>query len=205
MVKNNLTTNELIQNLFEAEKSQYDFTDIVNLKNGLNRCLYVSDIDANVGDSIHNYIRFFNDWDDENEIPVEDREPIKLYINSNGGDLIAGFSIIDTIRLSKTPVWTINIAAAYSAGFFIFINGHKRIAYKNSSFLFHEGSVHGAGGDAHKFRNFNDFYQKQLNNLKNIVLDATNFTDEEYESFRKDDYWLDANEALEHNVCDEVI
>lgn len=197
-----IRTQSLIENFCNADHSDYEFGDIVNLKNGTNRYLYINSIDNDIADSVNNYIKFYNDWDDELGF-VHNRKPITLFINSYGGDLVAAFSIIDSIRLSKTPVITVNIGAAYSAGFFIFINGHKRIAYKNSSFLFHEGSA-GTSGDAHKFRNFSDFYQKQLDRLKDIILDKTKFTEEEYQSFKKDDYWLMADEALKYGVCDEV-
>lgn len=42
-------------------------------------------------------------------IPVEQRQPILLYVASNGGDVDAGFELIDAILTSKTPVYTINL------------------------------------------------------------------------------------------------
>ena len=42
--------------------------------------------------------------DKENKLAACDRQPIKIYINSQGGDLTAAYSIIDTIRKSETPV-----------------------------------------------------------------------------------------------------
>ena len=105
--------------------------------------------------------------------------------------------------MSKTPVWTINIGKAYSAGFFIFITGHKRFAYPNSSFLFHEGST-GIYQDANKFKNYADFYKQQLEQLRAITLEHTQIEPEEYDKHVKDDWWFDVNEALKYGVTDKI-
>ena len=199
----NIKITDLVKSLVESDKDQYDFGDITDLSNALNRQLNVGEIDGNVGDAIDSYIRFFNRQDEQDGIPVEERVPIKIYIDSPGGDLIATFTMINSIRMSKTPVWTINIGAAYSGGFFTFIAGHKRFAYPLASFLFHEGST-GTSGDAGKFRNFADFYKKELDNLKRVVLEYTDITEEDYEKHINDDWWFTAEEALEYGICDEI-
>jgi ATP-dependent Clp protease protease subunit len=199
----NIKITDLVKSLVESDKDQYDFGDITDLSNALNRQLNVGEIDGNVGDAIDSYIRFFNRQDEQDGIPVEERVPIKIYIDSPGGDLIATFTMINSIRMSKTPVWTINIGAAYSGGFFTFIAGHKRFAYPLASFLFHEGST-GTSGDAGKFRNFADFYKKELDNLKKVVLEYTDITEEDYEKHINDDWWFTAEEALKYGICDEI-
>ena len=199
----NIKITDLLEGLIKADKDQYDFGDITDLSNALNRQLNVGEIDGNVGDAIDSYIRFFNRQDEQDGIPVEERVPIKIYIDSPGGDLIATFTMINSIKMSKTPVWTINIGAAYSGGFFTFIAGHKRFAYPLASFLFHEGST-GTSGDAGKFRNFADFYKKELDNLKKVVLEYTDITEEDYEKHINDDWWFTAEEALEYGICDEI-
>ena len=199
----NIKITDLVKSLVESDKDQYDFGDITDLSNALNRQLNVGEIDGNVGDAIDSYIRFFNRQDEQDGIPIEERVPIKIYIDSPGGDLIATFTMINSIRMSKTPVWTINIGAAYSGGFFTFIAGHKRFAYPLASFLFHEGST-GTSGDAGKFRNFADFYKKELDNLKKVVLEYTDITEEDYEKHINDDWWFTAEEALKYGICDEI-
>lgn len=181
-----------------------EFDNVVDLSNNLDRNLFLGEeVEDQLAGGINTMIRFWNRLDDEANLPIEKRQPIKIYINNYGGVLTAGFSIIDTIKLSKTPVWTINIGVAYSAAFEIFIAGHRRIAYPSSSFLFHEGSV-GVSGDAHKFRNYADFYNVQLQQAKEHILSCTKLTEEEYEKIKKDDYWLTAEQALEKGICDII-
>ena len=130
-------------------------------------------------------------------------KPIKIYIDSCGGSLVDTFTMIDSISMSRTPVYTICTGAAYSGGFFTFIAGHKRLAYPLSSFWYHEGAT-GTSADAGKFRNFAAFYEKQLKQLKDIVLKYTTITEEQYEKHIKDDWWFTAEEALEYGICDIV-
>lgn len=195
---------DLLKSLIEAEKGEYDFVDVVDLSNALNRGLHLGDIDSSIADSMDAYIRFFNRLDEEEGTPIEEREPIKIYIDSGGGDVMGTLTIIDAIKNSKTPVWTINIGQAYSGGFFVFIAGHKRLSYKNATFLFHEGST-GSSGDVNKFNNWADFLKKIIKRLKTHVLENTKITKEEYEKHSKDDWWLFAEEAIEHGICDEII
>ena len=168
------------------------------------RELLLQDIEEDCAAMVNQYINFWNKKDDAENIPVNERKPIKIYIDSNGGLIAQSLSIIDSIMLSKTPVWTINISCAYSSAFFVFIAGQRRIAYPHSSFLYHEGSVSNAGGDAAKFRNFADFYSKTLESVKKHILFCTNISEELYNEHIKDDWWISPEEALELGICDEI-
>lgn len=179
------------------------FEDVINLDGAVNREVYVGDICSGLGQTVEGYIRFWNKYDDKRNIPIEDRKPIKIYIDSNGGCLSDTFTMIDAIKLSKTPVWTICTGAAYSGGFFTFIAGHRRFAYDHASFLYHEGAT-ATGADAGKFRNYAEFYQKELEQLKEVTLKYTKITPEEYKEHIKDDWWMTADEALKYGVCDEI-
>ena len=180
-----------------------DFNSVMELSTCMNREYYINDITPEIADSADAYIRFWNRVDDENQTPIELREPIKLYIDSYGGSLTEAFTICDSIKLSKTPIWTINIGTAYSGGFLIAICGDRRYAYPHASYLFHEGAT-GNSADANKFRNFADFYQIQLEQLKDIILKHTSITSEKYKEKQRDDWWITADEAVDLKVCDVI-
>lgn len=202
-------TNSVTKSLTALEKNEKEvkhFADAVDLSFNLDRQAYISEeIDMTTAETVDNLIRFWNMYDEENKIPVEDRKPIKIYIDSPGGNLLAGFLVVDSIRLSKTPVWVINTGMAYSTAFLIFISGHKRFAYPQSSFLLHEGGVQMGYEDAHKFANYAAFYKKQLEKLEEAVIEYTKITREEYNESKKDDVWYLADEALEKGICDEIL
>lgn len=180
------------------------FEDVINLDGALRREIYLFGIEYGTGSCIDGYIRFWNDYDNDHNIPIEEREPIKIYIDSCGGSLTDSLTIIDSIKMSKTPIYTIAVGCAYSGGFFIACSGHKRFAYPHASFLFHEGST-GTSGTAGQFENYTTFYKKQLEQLKQIVLENTNITEKEYNDIKKDDIWYTSQEAIEKNIIDEIL
>ena len=188
----------LITNVKDDMKT---FDDFLNLNSALNREILIGEIVDGLGVSVESYIRYWNKQDEG--IPREDRKPIKIYIDSLGGMLTDSMTIIDAIKMSKTPVIGICTGCAYSGGFFIFISCDKRIAYPHSSYLFHEGAT-STGGTSGQFQNYAAFYKKQLDQLKDIVLDNTNITEDEYRDIKKDDIWYDAKEALEKGIADVI-
>lgn len=203
----NKISNNLIERLVKEDNKDItkNFADTLSLSTSLHREIQIADIDEDVGEAVETLIRFWNTYDNEQNTPIEKRIPIKIYIDSCGGSLHATFTMIDAIRMSKTPVYTINIGTAFSGGFFTFIAGHKRFAYPHSTFLYHEGSTGGGRQDAGKFRNYANFYEKMLEQLKELTLKYTKITEDEYNKHILDDWWLMANEALELGVCDEII
>lgn len=168
-----------------------------------NRMVFLGDIEEETGSSVEQIIRFFNEYDDEQNIAPEDRQPIKLLIHSGGGLLSETFTMIDAIERSKTPVWTYNLGCAYSGGFFVFIAGKRRFASKRSSFLFHEGSS-GFQGDANKFQNFADYYKKQREMLKDLIMEYSNISEDEYKDHQSEDWWISAQEGLAKGFVDEI-
>lgn len=196
--------NNLMNNMKNnVEENLKTFEDLLNLDGSLNREVYLGDIEAGTGSDVDGYIRFWNYYDNKNNIPIQDRKPIKIYIDSYGGSLTDSFTIVDSIKLSKTPVWTICTGCAYSGGFFIFISGKRRIAYSHASFLFHEGST-GTSGTSSQFENYTAFYRRQLNQLAQITMNNTNIDEKEYKEIHKDDIWYDAHDGIKKGFVDEI-
>lgn len=183
---------------------QIDSNDIFDTFSFYERSLYLcSEITQEHAVDFYEFIRFWNRVDEIDGIPKEERNPIKIYIDTPGGDLDAVFSIIDSITLSSTPVWTITFGKGFSGGFFIGISGNHRIGYPSSSYLFHEG-CNETTGDAHKYLEEAMFYKRRLSQLQQLVLKHTKITEEEYSKYKKDDLWLTAEDALKYNVIDEI-
>lgn len=169
------------------------------------RAIYIDgEITSEMATKIYKKIRFYNKMDIVDGTPIELRSPIKILINSIGGDLDASLSIVSAIKTSKTPIYTYNICRACSGAFFILIAGHKRFGLPYTTYLYHEGSC-GNYADAHKFINFADYYVGQLKQIKKLVLSNTEITEEDYERHRKDDWWFSADEAFLYNVIDDIV
>lgn len=69
-------------------------------------------------------------------------KPIRLFINSPGGDVTGMFAIMDTMDQLNCPVETIVTGQAASAATFIAAHGTygMRTAYPNSQFMYHQPS-----------------------------------------------------------------
>lgn len=137
-------------------------------------------------------------------IPVEERTPILLYVTSNGGEVDSGFELIDVIRSSKTPVYTINLGYQYSMGFLIGLAGHKRFAMPTAKYLMHDGSnfVFNSGAKAQDQMRFQ---QRVEGRIKQYVLSRSNVTSEEYDSNLRVEWYLFADEAKEKGFVDCII
>ena len=196
----------------QAYKSYFEVDKVNNLdelseySDASNRNLYImGDINADTGVAVENMIRFYNQADKQFNITKEDRIPIKIWINSYGGDLQAALTTCDAIHLSETPIYTINQGQAASAAALIFLAGHKRIAFPKSYLMIHEGSIGVSQIDAHKFQAMSDFYKVQRTLLKKIIMEYTGMSEEDYTSHAKDDWWMDVNDAMKYNMIDMVM
>lgn len=139
------------------------------------------------------------------DIPLESRKPIKLYINSPGGELIEGFPLISAIELSKTPVYTVNIGTWCSMAFLIGITGHRRFSLPYMTFLMHEasGAAFGKISDMEAKIAFDKKFNERI--TREHVLKHSKMTPEEYDSVSKKEFYMLAEEALEYGFIDEIV
>lgn len=138
------------------------------------------------------------------DVPKEKRRPIKIYMNSAGGDVMITAALIDLIEQSETPIWGINIGLAASAAYQIFIACHKRISLKNGIFLQHDGNV-SVSTSGNKARNVMEFFDSLDDLFKAQVLNRTTMTEEFYNKMYDQEFWFFATQGKELGVVDEII
>lgn len=167
-----------------------------------NRILYIDEqIDENLLELSKEIIR----WNKEDkDIPVEQRVPIKICIDTPSGDVSVTWSFIKLIEISKTPVWTINLCCAYSAGADILAAGHKRYAMPGSSVLIHSGSCY-YGGTQEQAESMKKFGDKLVKKVTDFFLAHTNVDPKVFKKRAPYDWYLDEDDALEQGIIDEVV
>ncbi len=156
-------------------------------------------------DTVYSLVRNIYQFNaDDKNIPPEKRKPILLYLVSHGGDMDAGFELIDAILNSKTPVYTINLGYQYSMGFLIGIAGKKRFATQHSKLLIHDGSMvlYNSGAKVIDQVEFNKKYEART---KEYILSKSNITSEEYDSKQRVEWYMFADEAKEKGLVDYII
>ena len=138
------------------------------------------------------------------KIPVEDRMPIKVFIDSPGGDVVALWTTIKAIEISKTPVHTINYCTAYSAAADLLASGHKRYALPGTSVMVHSGSVM-YGGTVEQAENMKKYFDKLGKKVTDYFLEHTKVNPKTFKKKASTDWYMDEEEALENGVIDEII
>lgn len=133
-------------------------------------------------------------------------KPIKIYINSNGGDVFAAIPLIDAICNSKIPIETYVEGIAASAASLISLCGHKRFITKNSFMLIHElrSGIEGTYSDIIEEKSNCD---KLMKVIKNLYLDKTNGKLEKktLNKILKKDMLLSSQECLDLGLVDKIL
>lgn len=145
------------------------------------------------------------EWNREDvNIPPEARQPIWLYLQSNGGDVIAGLNLINAMNTSITPIFTVCFSMCASMAFHIFISGHTRFAFKDSVLLMHDGSV-ALWNSAAKAKDTMEFYNEVDYRLQKHVLSHTKMTEKYYKSIYTKEYYIFADNAKKLGCVDYII
>lgn len=141
----------------------------------------------------------------ETQVVGYEREPIKILLNTGGGELDPALSLCAAIEMSKTPVHTVALGKACSAGFLILICGHKRYAQQYSRLMYHTGSS-GYIGVITDILEHGDYLASLNEMIQTIVQNHTNITEEQLDDvfMRKTDWYLTIGEALELGVIDGI-
>lgn len=133
-------------------------------------------------------------------------EPISIYINSPGGSVTAGMAIYDTMRYIKPQVYTICVGIAASMGAVLLSGGEKghRNMLSHSEVMIHQPSG-GISGQASDIILVSDHIRKTRETLNKVL--AVN-CGKELEKVALDterDYWMNAKEALEYGIVDNIL
>lgn len=132
---------------------------------------------------------------------------ISLYINSHGGGVIQGLSIIDCMNYIKSDVSTVCIGSAYSMGAIILAAGadNKRYALPNSEIMIHQPFSSNVSGTASEVINSGNRISKNKDILINILINKTKKKKKEIiDSFNYDNF-MSSKEAKEFGLIDNII
>ena len=162
-------------------------------------------IDSQITEDTLEIVKRIMNWNrGDKEIPIEKRAPIKMIFWSFGGDLEVYRTLSSIIRLSKTPIYGINVGMAYSASAMIFLSCHKRLMVQGSSILFHQGSSNFSGTYQEVCSALVE-YQKQIGEMGAEIKKSSTYTEEEIDDNICSDWYISADEALAHGICDEIV
>ena len=139
-------------------------------------------------------------------LEAESSDPVRIFINSPGGDVDAGFAIYDMVRFVTCPVIMIGMGLVASAASLILlaVPAERRIGLPNSSYLIHQplSEMKGNATDI-------EIHAMQLEKMKAkincIIADATGMSLETVTADTDRDHWLDASEAQKYGLISRVV
>lgn len=174
---------------------------------------YYEDLENRIywlNDEITNYtfdlVQYIVRWNREDkDIPIEERKPIRIIIDCQGGHLSVSETLSNIIKMSKTPVYGIALGMVASGASVIYLSCHKKYALPNSVFILHKGSCSGVSGTYDEIVSFAKDYEKQIEMLMTFYAENTNYSEEEIMENIQTDWYIRIDEAVEKGMVDTVI
>lgn len=135
-------------------------------------------------------------------------EEIKFYINSPGGVVTSGMVMYDTMQMIQSPVSTICMGLAASMGSILLSGGvkGKRFIFPHGEVMIHQpslgGYIKGVSADL-------EIQAEQTRRVKEIgagilARNCGKTVEQIMRDFDRD-YWMDAKQAIEYGIADQLI
>lgn len=140
-----------------------------------------------------------------------DIKEITIYIDSPGGDVTAGLSLYDYIRMvsASKPVKTICLGMCASMGAILFLAADDRRKTSHGQIMIHDpafGGPHDIGGKKPGEVQIElDNLNKCRESLGKIISERTGKTIQEVYKLTEHDTFFTAEEAVENNIATSVI
>lgn len=166
------------------------------------------DVDAESVEKIILGIHEINRQDDEDEKSKVDfkRQPIKLVLDTNGGEFYRGMGLVNIIDSSKTDVHAYVYGMTASMGVIIAAICHKRFAHKRAHFMIHSVAA-GTYGKLSWMEESVEQYKKIQEMMDDLLIENTNIKQKKLDKVTecKQDWFITGEEALEIGLVDELI
>lgn len=138
----------------------------------------------------------------------QSQDDIYIYINSQGGDAAALSNIYDVMGLIASPITTICMGKAFSAGAFLLMAGNTRLMFKHAECMLHGAQVvFPVPSKEHTIDS--DDYAKYLDKFNDRMLKmAAKATGKTLKQIKQDcimDLYMTSYEALAYGLIDAII
>lgn len=176
---------------------RYQQTDLAMYECEHRRINIYQDIDSKVAETVSILIR---------KLSEDSKEPIYIYINSAGGSVHDGMAILDAMEVCGCEIVTIATGKACSMASVILASGTKgkRYATRNCEIMIHQPLTTGIKGQSTDITIAATHLDRLKTKLAKIVSSNSNKTLKRVISDMERDYWMDATEAKEYGLIDEI-
>lgn len=182
----------------EDQKPQVPQDPVLNEKLLKTRSILVSgEIDKELADRVVRQLLV---------LESESNEPIRIYINSPGGDVDAGYAMFDMVRFISCDVCMIGMGLVASAAALLYlaVPAERRLALPNSTYLIHQ-PMSGMKGVATDIEIHARQIEKLRGKLDRLIAEQTGKTVDEVTKDTERDYWMDAEEAKQYGLVSRIV
>jgi ATP-dependent Clp protease protease subunit len=132
--------------------------------------------------------------------------PIKIFIDTPGGDVDAGYAIIDMMRFVKPDVYTLGMGLVASAGALILLGAPKdrRFGLPNSHYLIHQ-PLSGMRGVATDIEIHARELEKVRAKINGFISEETGKPIDQIEKDTDRDFWMNAEEACKYGLLSRIV
>ncbi|MBI3441673.1 MAG: ClpP family protease [Proteobacteria bacterium] len=130
--------------------------------------------------------------------------PIKVFIDSPGGSVLAGLAIYDTMRSISAPIITTGMGMQASMGSILLAAGDVRKMTRSSKLMIHQISGGTEGKESAQAVGMG-FTEQLHEDLKSIYVRHIGLTHEFFDLALEHDTWLTADQALKMGFIHEII
>ena len=133
-------------------------------------------------------------------------DPIKVFIDSPGGDADAGYAIFDMLRFVKPEVITVGMGTVASAAALVHLAAARenRLSLPNAHFLIHQ-PLSGIRGVATEIEIHARELEKLRDKINRLIAEETGQKVKKVAVDTDRDYWLNAEEAKDYGLISRII
>lgn len=133
-------------------------------------------------------------------------DPIKIFINSQGGHVEAGDTIHDMIKFIKPEVHIIGTGWVASAGVTIYLAAEKENRYMlpNTRFMIHQ-PLGGVRGQASDIKIEMEEMQRMRTRINRLISEATGQDLSKVEEDTDRNYWMNGEESIAYGIANKLI
>jgi ATP-dependent Clp protease protease subunit len=136
----------------------------------------------------------------------ESADPIRVYIDSPGGDADAGYAIFDMMRFVKPQIFMVGMGLVASAAALIILAAprERRVGLPNSHYLIHQ-PMSGTRGVATEIEIHAKEIEKLRAKINRLIAEETGQPLEKVEKDTDRDYWMNAEEAVSYGLLSRIV
>ncbi len=197
-LENIFTINNITPYITEERKLNVTQIDVFS-RLMMDRIIFIGEpINNNVANIVQAQLLFLQS--------IDYNADIFIYINSPGGSLYSGLGIYDTMQYVNPDISTMCIGIAASTAALLLCSGKKgkRYSLQHSHMMLHQPNAQYSGQASDIIISANQII-KLKKEIYNIISMHSNKKYEEIIQYLERDYWMNASEAIEFGIIDEIL